>query len=64
VHRLQSSLADLAALARNTIVTALTPRRPLTAHTRPTAVRRRAFDLLDLTMEPLTRQRLEKIQLL
>jgi hypothetical protein len=36
VHSLYSLLADLATLARNTIVTAITPDYPLTVLTRPT----------------------------
>ena len=50
VHSFRSLLADLATLARNTIVTAITPKLPLTVLTRPTAVQRRAFELLDVTM--------------
>jgi hypothetical protein len=46
VHSFQSLLADLATLARNTIVTAITPDYPLTVLTRPTQVQRRAFELL------------------
>jgi hypothetical protein len=43
-------LADLATLARNTIVTAVTPDLPLTVFTRPTAVQLRAFELLDVAL--------------
>jgi hypothetical protein len=46
VHSFQSLLADLATLARNTIVTAITPDYPLTVLTRPTPVQRRALELL------------------
>jgi transposase len=46
VHSFQSLLADLATLARNTIVTAITPLRPFTVLTRPTPVQQKAFDLL------------------
>src|SRR6187551_3892543 len=38
VHSFQTLLADLATLARNTVVTAITPNYPLTVVTRPTAV--------------------------
>jgi hypothetical protein len=37
-------------LARNTIVTAITPKLPLTVLTRPTAVQRRAFELLEVAV--------------
>jgi len=43
-------LADLATLARNTIVTAINPLYPLTVVTRPTPVQQRAFDLLGLAV--------------
>jgi transposase len=46
VHSFRSLLADLGTLARNTIVTAITPELPLIVLTRPTAVQRRAFELL------------------
>jgi hypothetical protein len=46
VHSFQSLLADLATLARNTIVTAIAPNRPLTVLTRPTPIQQKAFDLL------------------
>ena len=46
VHSFQTLLADLATLARNTIVTALAPDRPFTVLTRPTPVQQKAFDLL------------------
>ena len=36
VHSFQSLLADLATLARNTVVTAVAPGRPFTVLTRPT----------------------------
>jgi hypothetical protein len=42
VHSFQSLLADLATLARNTIVTD----RPFTVLTRPTPIQQKAFDLL------------------
>jgi hypothetical protein len=46
VHSFRSLLADLATLARNTIVTAITPDYPLTVVTRPTPIQQKAFDLL------------------
>ena len=50
VHSFRTLLADLATLARNTIVTAVTPDLPLTVSTRPTAVQLRAFELLDVAL--------------
>ena len=50
VHSFRSLLADLGTLARNTIVTAITPKLPLTVLTRPTAVQAKAFVLLGLAM--------------
>jgi len=46
VHSFQSLLADLATLARNTVVTAAAPDRPFTLLTRPTPIQQKAFDLL------------------
>ena len=46
VHSFRSLLADLATLARNTIITAITPDYPLTVLTRPTPIQHKAFDLL------------------
>jgi transposase len=46
VHSFQSLLADLATLARNTVVTAIAPGRPFTVLTRPTPLQKKAFDLL------------------
>jgi transposase len=46
VHSLQSLLADLATLAKNTVVTALNPKHEFILHTRPTALQQKAFDLL------------------
>jgi transposase len=46
VHSFQSLLADLATLARNTIVTAIAPDKPFTVLTRPTPIQQKAFDLL------------------
>jgi hypothetical protein len=50
VHSFQTLLADLATLARNTIVTALAPNYPITVLTRPTPVQRRAFELLEVAL--------------
>jgi transposase len=50
VHSFRTLLADLATLARNTIVTAINPLRPLTVVTRPTPVQQKAFDLLGLSV--------------
>ena len=46
VHSFQSLLADLATLAKNTVVTALNPDHEFILHTRPTALQQKAFDLL------------------
>jgi transposase len=46
VHSFQTLLADLATLARNTIVTAIAPDRPFIVLTRPTPIQQKAFDLL------------------
>jgi transposase len=50
VHSFRTLLADLATLARNTIITAVTPDLPLTVFTRPTAVQQRAFELLEVPL--------------
>jgi transposase len=50
VHSFHTLLADLATLARNTIVTAVAPNLPLTVFTRPTTVQLRAFELLDVAL--------------
>jgi hypothetical protein len=50
VHSFRTLLADLATLARNTIVTAVAPGLPLTVLTRPTPVQQRAFELLGVAM--------------
>jgi hypothetical protein len=42
--------ADLATLARNTIITAINPNYPLTVMTRPTPVQQKAFDLPGLAV--------------
>lgn len=49
VHSFRTLLADLATLARNTIITAINPRHPLIVLTRPTPIQQKAFDLLGLT---------------
>ena len=46
VHSFRTLMADLATLARNTITTAIAPLYPLTVLTRPTAIQRKALDLL------------------
>jgi hypothetical protein len=48
VHSFQSLMADLATLARNTIVTAIAPDKPFTVLTRPTPIQQKAFDLLGI----------------
>jgi transposase len=50
VHSFHTLLADLATMARNTIITAITPGHPLTVVTRPTSVQQKAFDLLGLAV--------------
>jgi transposase len=50
VHSFRTLLADLATLARNTIITAINPNYPLTVVTRPTPVQQKAFDLLELAV--------------
>jgi transposase len=50
VHSFHTLLADLATMARNTIVTAINPLYPLTVVTRPTPVQQKAFDLLGLAV--------------
>ena len=50
VHSFRTLLADLATLARNTIVTAINPNYPLAVVTRPTPVQQKAFDLLGLVV--------------
>jgi hypothetical protein len=50
VHSFQSLLADLATLARNTLITAITPDYPLTVLTRPTPVQCKAFELLGVAV--------------
>jgi hypothetical protein len=50
VHSFRTLLADLATLARNTIVTAINPNYPLTVVTRPTPVQQKAFDLLGVAV--------------
>jgi transposase len=50
VHSFRSLLADLATVARNTIVTAITPLYPITVLTRPTPLQQKAFDLLGVAV--------------
>jgi len=50
VHSFHSLLADLATVARNTIITAITPNYPLTVLTRLTPIQHKAFALLDLKL--------------
>ncbi len=50
VHSFRSLLADLATLARNTVITAITPNYPLTVLTRPTPIQHKAFALLGVPM--------------
>jgi transposase len=50
VHSFRTLLADLATLARNTIITAITPDYPLTVLTRTTPVQRRAFELMEIAL--------------
>ena len=50
VHSFRTLLADLATLARNTIVTAITSDWPLTVLTRPTPVQHRAFELMEIAL--------------
>jgi transposase len=50
VHSFPTLLADLATLARNTILTAITPDYPLTVLTRPTPIQQKAFDLLGVRL--------------
>jgi hypothetical protein len=50
VHSFHSLLADLATLVHNTIITAITPRCPLTVLTRSTPIQRKAFALLGVPL--------------
>jgi len=50
VHSFRTLLADLATLTRNTVVTAIAPALPLVVLARPTAVQRRAYELLELAL--------------
>jgi transposase len=50
VHSFRTLLADLATLARNTIVTAVAPNLPLTVFTRPTKIQQRAFELAEVAL--------------
>jgi len=51
VHSFQSLIADLMTLARNTMVTALTPDHPFTITTRPTPIQQKALDLLGVSID-------------
>jgi hypothetical protein len=50
VHSFQTLLADLATVARNTIISAITPNLPLTVVTRPTALQHKALQLLGVSL--------------
>jgi hypothetical protein len=50
VHSFHSLMADLATVARNTIITAITPNYPLLVMTRPTTIQLKAFSLLGVTV--------------
>jgi hypothetical protein len=50
VHSFQTLLADLATIAQNTILTAITPNYPLIMLTRPTPIQHKAFQLLGLSL--------------
>jgi transposase len=50
VHSFRTLLADLATMARNTIITAINPNYSLTVVTRPTPIQQKAFDLLRLAV--------------
>jgi hypothetical protein len=50
VHSFRTLLADLATRTRNTVVTAIAPALPHTVLARPTAVQRRAFELLEVAV--------------
>jgi hypothetical protein len=50
VHSFRTLLADLATVARSTIITAVAPNLPLTVLTRPTPVQRQAFELLEVAL--------------
>lgn len=54
VHSFQSLLADLATLAKNTVITALNPKYEFILHTRPTPIQHKAFDLLGIKPETCT----------
>jgi transposase len=54
VHSFRSLLADLATLAKNTVVTVLNPNHEFTLHTRPTVIQQKAFDILGLNPNTCT----------
>jgi hypothetical protein len=59
VHSFRSLPADLATLARKTIVTAIAPKQPLTVLTRPTPIQQKAFDLLRILLACTQQQHAE-----
>ena len=50
VHSFRTLLADLATMARHTIITAINPNYSLTVVTRPTPIQQKAFDLLGVSV--------------
>ena len=50
----ESLLADLATLARNTVVTALNPDHEFVLYTRPTLIQQKALDLLGVNVVKCT----------
>ena len=54
VHSFRTLLGDLATLMRDTIVTATASAVPLTVLARPTPVQRRAYELLEIALQPVT----------
>jgi transposase len=50
VHSFRTLLADLGTLTRNTVLTAVAPKLPLTILTTPTPLQRKAFALLDVAL--------------
>ena len=49
VHSFRTVLSDLAALTRNTLVTAINPQQSFTLTARPTPIQQKARDLLGLS---------------
>jgi hypothetical protein len=56
VHSLQTLLADLATLARNTVTTALNPAHAFVVRTRPTKLQQKTLDLLAINPAICTQQ--------